>query len=151
MLPSSLLLGGPDGPLRAPFLITLQDAVYMLVLGMGIGGVIQVLVIIVQNGVPHSELGVATSGATFFRSIGGSFGTAIFGAIFSNVLVSNLAEHLHGSACRTASAARTPPRRSCPTCPPRCTLASWPATPSRSRPCSSSRCRSRRSPSWPPG
>ena len=77
-------------------LVHLQDAVYMLVLGMGIGGVMQVLVIIVQNGVPHSELGVATSGATFFRSIGGSFGTAIFGAIFSNVLVGNLASHLHG-------------------------------------------------------
>jgi MFS family permease len=69
---------------------------YMLVLGLGIGGVMQVLVIIVQNAVPHSELGVATSGATFFRSIGGSFGTAIFGAIFANVLVGNLASHLHG-------------------------------------------------------
>jgi len=56
----------------------------------------QVLVIIVQNAVPHSELGVATSGATFFRSIGGSFGTAIFGAIFANVLVGNLTRHLHG-------------------------------------------------------
>jgi EmrB/QacA subfamily drug resistance transporter len=77
---------------------TFLDAIYMLVLGMGIGGVMQVLVIIVQNGVPHSELGVATSGATFFRSIGGSFGTAIFGAIFSNVLVGNLAKHLHGIA-----------------------------------------------------
>ncbi|HEY3978781.1 MAG TPA: hypothetical protein VGM79_16015, partial [Streptosporangiaceae bacterium] len=54
-------------------------------------------VIIVQNAVPHSELGVATSGATFFRSIGGSFGTAIFGAIFSNVLVGNLATQLHGA------------------------------------------------------
>jgi EmrB/QacA subfamily drug resistance transporter len=75
---------------------TLYDAFSMLVLGMGLGGVMQVLVIIVQNGVPHSELGVATSGATFFRSIGGSFGTAIFGAIFSNVLVGNLASHLHG-------------------------------------------------------
>jgi hypothetical protein len=57
----------------------------------------QVLVIIVQNAVPHSELGVATSAATFFRSIGGSFGTAIFGAIFSNVLIGNLARHLHGA------------------------------------------------------
>jgi EmrB/QacA subfamily drug resistance transporter len=75
---------------------TALGALYMLVLGMGIGGVMQVLVIIVQNGVPHSELGVATSGATFFRSIGGSFGTAIFGAIFANVLVGNLAKHLHG-------------------------------------------------------
>jgi EmrB/QacA subfamily drug resistance transporter len=72
------------------------DSLYMLVLGMGIGGVMQVLVIIVQNAVPHSELGVATSGATFFRSIGGSFGTAIFGAIFANVLVGNLAKHLRG-------------------------------------------------------
>ena len=75
---------------------TWQDAIYMLVLGAGIGGVMQVLVTIVQNAVPHSELGVATSAATFFRSIGGSFGTAIFGAIFSNVLIGNLTRHLHG-------------------------------------------------------
>jgi len=68
----------------------------MVVLGLGLGGVMQVLVIIVQNAVPHSELGVATSGATFFRSIGGSFGTAIFGAIFSNLLVGNLRTDLHG-------------------------------------------------------
>jgi EmrB/QacA subfamily drug resistance transporter len=82
--------------LMSPSSPTYADALYMLVLGMGLGGVMQVLVIIVQNGVPHSELGVATSGATFFRSIGGSFGTAIFGAIFSNVLISNLSDHLHG-------------------------------------------------------
>ena len=66
----------------------------MLVLGIGLGCVMQVLVLIVQNAVPYSELGVATSGATFFRSIGGSFGAAIFGAIFSNVLVGNLVKHL---------------------------------------------------------
>jgi EmrB/QacA subfamily drug resistance transporter len=84
-----LSLMGPTTP-------TALEALYMVVLGMGIGGVMQVLVIIVQNSVPHSELGVATSGATFFRSIGGSFGTAIFGAIFANVLVGNLARHLHG-------------------------------------------------------
>jgi MFS family permease len=72
-------------------------ALYMFVLGVGLGCVMQVLVLIVQNAVPHSELGVATSGATFFRAIGGSFGTAIFGAIFSNVLVGNLARHLHGA------------------------------------------------------
>ena len=75
---------------------TFEDAAFMLILGLGLGSVMQVLVIIVQNGVPHSELGVATSGATFFRSIGGSFGTAIFGAIFANLLVGNLANHLHG-------------------------------------------------------
>jgi EmrB/QacA subfamily drug resistance transporter len=69
-------------------------ALYMFVLGMGLGCVMQVLVLIAQNAVPYSELGVATSGATFFRSIGGSFGAAIFGAIFSNVLVGNLVRHL---------------------------------------------------------
>ena len=72
----------------------LVAALYMFVLGVGLGCVMQVLVLIVQNAVPYSELGVATSGATFFRSIGGSFGTAIFGAIFSNVLVGNLVRHL---------------------------------------------------------
>jgi MFS family permease len=72
------------------------EALYMVLLGMGLGGVMQVLVIIVQNAVPHNELGVATSMATFFRSIGGSFGTAIFGAIFANVVVSDVKRHLHG-------------------------------------------------------
>ncbi|MGO9500198.1 MAG: MDR family MFS transporter [Streptosporangiaceae bacterium] len=76
---------------------SLVTSLYMFVLGVGLGCVMQVLVLIVQNAVPYSELGVATSGATFFRSIGGSFGAAIFGAIFSNVLVGNLARHLHGA------------------------------------------------------
>jgi EmrB/QacA subfamily drug resistance transporter len=70
------------------------SAADMFVLGVGLGCVMQVLVLIAQNSVPYSELGVATSGATFFRSIGGSFGAAIFGAIFSNVLVGNLVAHL---------------------------------------------------------
>ena len=131
---------------------SLLDSLYMLVLGMGIGGVMQVLVIIVQNAVPHSELGVATSGATFFRSIGGSFGTAIFGAIFSNVLIGNLASHLHGVHLPAGLLQRGrhagPARR---TCRRRSTRASWPATPSRSRRCSSWPCRSPRWPSSPPG
>jgi EmrB/QacA subfamily drug resistance transporter len=69
-------------------------ALFMFVLGVGLGCVMQVLVLIVQNAVPYSELGVATSGATFFRSIGGSIGTAIFGAVFSNVLAGNLVHQL---------------------------------------------------------
>ncbi|MGH2909861.1 MAG: MDR family MFS transporter [Solirubrobacteraceae bacterium] len=71
---------------------------YMVVLGLGLGGVMQVLVIAVQNAVGHANLGVATAGATFFRSIGGSFGTAIFGAIFASLLSSRLASHLKGLA-----------------------------------------------------
>src|SRR3989441_6070913 len=62
----------------------------MFVLGLGLGLVTQVLVIVVQNAVDYRNLGAATSSVTFFRSIGGSFGTAIFGAIFSNQLASHL-------------------------------------------------------------
>lgn len=72
------------------------QALDLVVLGAGLGAVMQVLVLVVQNAVPQSELGVATSGATFFRSIGGSFGAAIFGAIFSNVLLGKLSTQLRG-------------------------------------------------------
>ena len=72
------------------------SSLYMFVLGVGIGGVLQVLVIAVQNVVPYSDLGAATSGVTFFRSIGGSFGTAVFGAIFSAQLTGNLHHFLAG-------------------------------------------------------
>jgi MFS family permease len=106
---------------------------YMFVLGVGLGCVMQVLVLIVQNAVPYSELGVATSGATFFRSIGGSFGTAIFGAVFSNVLVGNLARHLTGPACPAGSRPRASPRPSCTRYPRRSSAAWPPVTQSRSR------------------
>ena len=72
------------------------SSVYMVVLGAGIGCVVQVLVVAVQNAVSYADLGAATGGVTFFRSIGGSFGTATFGAVFSNVLAGNLATALHG-------------------------------------------------------
>jgi EmrB/QacA subfamily drug resistance transporter len=64
---------------------------YILVLGVGLGMVMQVLVIAVQNAVDYRDLGVATSGATLFRLIGGSLGTAILGAIFATRLAANLA------------------------------------------------------------
>ena len=66
-------------------------AVHMLILGLGLGMVMQVLVLAVQNAVPYDMLGVATSGATLFRSIGGSLGTAVLGAIFSGRLVAEQA------------------------------------------------------------
>jgi len=62
----------------------------MLILGVGLGMVMQVLVIAVQNDVDYHDLGVATSGATLFRLIGGSLGTAILGAIFAGRLTANL-------------------------------------------------------------
>jgi MFS family permease len=66
-------------------------SVYMLVVGVGIGLVMQVLVLVVQNDVRPQEIGVATSTATFFRSVGGSFGVAIFGTIFASRLADQLA------------------------------------------------------------
>ncbi len=68
----------------------LVTSLYMLVLGLGLGMVMQVLVIAVQNAVAYEDLGAATSGATFFRSIGSAFGVAVFGAIFANLLSANL-------------------------------------------------------------
>jgi DNA-binding MarR family transcriptional regulator len=68
---------------------------YMAIFGFGLGLVMQVLVVAVQNAVPYEELGTATSGTTFFRMIGGSFGTAVFGAIYGNLVVSNVLHALH--------------------------------------------------------
>jgi EmrB/QacA subfamily drug resistance transporter len=65
-------------------------ALHMLVLGLGLGMVMQVLVLAVQNAVPYEMLGVATSGATLFRSIGGALGTAVLGAVFTAKLKSEL-------------------------------------------------------------
>jgi EmrB/QacA subfamily drug resistance transporter len=67
-----------------------QASIYMGVLGSGLGLVMQVLVIAVQNAVDYRDLGVATSGATLFRLIGGALGTAIFGAIFASQLALHL-------------------------------------------------------------
>lgn len=72
-------------------------SVYFCVFGLGLGLVMQVLVLIVQNAVSYEDLGVATSGATFFRSIGASFGVAIFGTVFANRLGDKLAEALRGA------------------------------------------------------
>ena len=75
---------------------TWTASAYMLVVGIGIGMVMQVLVLAVQNSVDHRLMGVATSGAILFRQIGGSIGVALFGAIFANRLAGNLAERLPG-------------------------------------------------------
>jgi EmrB/QacA subfamily drug resistance transporter len=75
---------------------TALTSVYFFVLGASLGLILQVLVIAVQNSVDYADLGAATSGATFFRSIGGSFGVSVFGAVFSNRLAVELASALRG-------------------------------------------------------
>ncbi len=75
---------------------TLEMSCFFFVFGLGLGLVMQVLVLIVQNAVSYEDLGVATSGATFFRSIGASFGVAIFGTVFANRLGDQLADAFRG-------------------------------------------------------
>ncbi|UUO03162.1 MFS transporter [Mycolicibacterium novocastrense] len=80
-----LLLSGMDA--ATP---TWQQSLYLFILGTGIGLCMQVLVLVVQNTSSFSDLGVATSGVTFFRTIGSSFGAAIFGSLFANFLASRI-------------------------------------------------------------
>ncbi len=64
------------------------------VLGLGLGMTMQVLVLAVQNAVDPSVMGVATSGSTLFRQVGGSIGVALFGTVFSSRVHVELAERL---------------------------------------------------------
>jgi EmrB/QacA subfamily drug resistance transporter len=87
------------------YLLSLLDAntsqaeysVYMAVLGLGIGLILPVLVLAVQNSVRPSDIGAATSANNYFRQIGGSVGAAVFGTLFANRLANRLAVELpHG-------------------------------------------------------
>ena len=76
--------------------------------GSGSAMVMQVLVLAAQNAVDYQHLGVATSGSTLFRQVGGSIGVALFGAIFAN----RLAVRARADTCRRACSRR--PRRTRP-------------------------------------
>jgi MFS family permease len=71
---------------------------WMFVLGFGIGQVMPVLTLAVQNAVERKDLGAATSSVVFFRSIGSSLGAAIFGAIILNRLTFHIGQVLPGAA-----------------------------------------------------
>lgn len=71
-----------------------QYSVSMAVLGLGIGLVLPVLVLAVQNSVHPADLGTATSANNYFRQIGGSLGAAVFGTLFANRLADRLAAEL---------------------------------------------------------
>ncbi|MFI1836159.1 MFS transporter [Streptomyces olivaceoviridis] len=72
----------------------LHYSVWMAVLGAGIGLVMPVLVLAVQNSVRPADLGTATSANNYFRQIGGSVGAAVFGTLFADRLTSSLREEL---------------------------------------------------------
>jgi EmrB/QacA subfamily drug resistance transporter len=83
----------------------LQSAVSLLVLGVGVGMVMQVIVLAVQNAAPHGDLGIATAGVNLFRSMGSAFGVAIFGAILANRLDVELPKHVPATALQGIDAA----------------------------------------------
>ena len=87
-----------------PSTSALLQSVYLFLLGAGIGSCMQVLVLIVQNTSSFEDLGVATSGVTFFRTIGSSFGAAIFGSLFTNFLHSRIGAALAASGAPPAAA-----------------------------------------------
>lgn len=64
----------------------LQIVLGLLVTGVGLGSVMQVIILAVQNAVPFRDLGTATAGVSFFRSMGGAFGVAAFGTILNGRL-----------------------------------------------------------------
>jgi len=74
-----------------PSIGSLELSLELAVLGIGLGMVMQVLVLAVQNAVEFSDLGVGTSGATLFRFVGGSLGTAVLGTLFAARLHTRLA------------------------------------------------------------
>jgi ABC-type sulfate transport system permease component len=83
--------------------------VYIGILGVGLGLVIQVIVLVVQNAVDFRDLGTATSDSTFFRSMGGSFGVSVLGTVFNNTFGQDLARALPSgvSAARLTSGSGT--------------------------------------------
>ncbi|KAB1109236.1 MDR family MFS transporter [Micromonospora aurantiaca] len=70
---------------------------YMVVIGVGLGLCMQSLILAVQNAVSVRDLGAGTSSATFFRSLGGSFGVAILGAVLSSRLTAEMSARLPGA------------------------------------------------------
>ena len=79
----------------------LESSAYMVVLGVGMGFLMQTTMLIAQNSVDQKDLGAASGAATFFRSIGGSFGISLFGAIFANRLADSPMGAITGGASET--------------------------------------------------
>jgi EmrB/QacA subfamily drug resistance transporter len=61
----------------------LTAAGFMVVFGIGFGGVTQILMVAIQNSVAPREIGTATAAANLFRALGGSVGVAVYGAVFT--------------------------------------------------------------------
>ncbi|HZT65071.1 MAG TPA: MDR family MFS transporter [Acidimicrobiales bacterium] len=88
-----------------------QSGAYMLVMGLGMGMIMPVLVVAVQNAAEQRDLGAATSANVFFRSMGSAFGVALFGTIMNLRLrywFPRLVPHVHAAGLSSASVAFSP-------------------------------------------
>jgi MFS family permease len=102
MTAGMLLLSTIDAHSGVPLI-----AAYMAVLGVGVGMLMQNLVLAAQNDVPAHELGAATSTLTFFRSMGGAIGVSALGAVLAARVTSLLAERF-GAAASSGGTAKVP-------------------------------------------
>ncbi|MEV6964619.1 DHA2 family efflux MFS transporter permease subunit [Hamadaea sp. NPDC051192] len=83
---------------------------YMVVIGLGIGLIMQVLVLVVQNSADRADLGVATSAVTFVRQVGGALGVAVCGSLFTTRLYDAIARELPGVSVTGGVGSLTPAR-----------------------------------------
>lgn len=79
--------------------------VFLFVFGAGLGLIMQVVVLVVQNAVPAAEIGTATSTNSYFREVGAALGTAVFGTIFTTRLTENLRDVFTSAGASTSDAA----------------------------------------------
>ncbi|MFD6973254.1 MDR family MFS transporter [Streptomyces sp. NPDC059949] len=84
----------------------LVSGVYMAVLGAGLGFLMQITMLVAQNSVDMKDMGVASSSATLFRTLGGSFGVALMGSLFNARVTDTMSERLGPEAAEAASSAQ---------------------------------------------
>jgi EmrB/QacA subfamily drug resistance transporter len=83
-----------------PHTTRLTSGTYFVILGIGMGFLMQITTLIVQNSVQPKDMGVASSSRAFFQQIGGSLGVSIFGVIFVRRLTSSMAAQVPGTHLR---------------------------------------------------
>jgi EmrB/QacA subfamily drug resistance transporter len=91
-----------------PHTTRLTSALFFVVLGVGMGFLMQITSLIVQNSVEQKDMGVASSSRAFFQQIGGSMGVSLFGVIFINKLTSTMAAQAPGAHLQASSASLDP-------------------------------------------
>lgn len=84
----------------------LMSGVYMAILGAGLGFLMQITMLVAQNSVDMKDMGVASSSATLFRTLGGSFGVALMGSLFTSQVTSTMSERLGPQAAEAAGSAQ---------------------------------------------